>query len=58
MIVPDVNLLSYAINRNNPFHDQARAGTPTVQMVPAARERRPPVGTAARSAANGVFTQL
>ena len=24
MILPDVNLLIYAINRNSPFHDQAR----------------------------------
>ena len=32
---------------------QPRAGTPTGQMVPAARERRPPVGTAARRAAGG-----
>ena len=30
---------------------QPRAGTPSVQMAPAARERRPPVGTAARRAA-------
>ena len=34
---------------------QSHAGTPTVQMVPSARERRPPVGTAARSAAKGVY---
>ena len=32
-----------------------RPGTPTVQMAPLARERRPLVGTAARSAANGVY---
>ena len=31
------------------------AGTPTVQMAPLARERRPLVGTAARSAAKGVY---
>ena len=34
---------------------QPRAGPPTVQMAPLARERRPLVGTAARSAANGVY---
>ena len=34
---------------------QSHAGTPTVQMVPSARERRPLVGTAARSAAKGVY---
>ena len=32
-----------------------RPGTPTVQMAPLARERRPLVGTAARSAAKGVY---
>ena len=32
-----------------------RPGTPTVQMAPQARERRPLVGTAARSAAKGVY---
>ena len=34
---------------------QSHAGTPTVQMVPSARERRPLVGTAARSAAKGMY---
>ena len=32
---------------------QPRAGTPTAQMAPAARERRPPVGTARRRRAAG-----